>query len=243
MEILTGRPTPIVLRSGPQRIVLGELIQAIRSCRTETYELWKHSLAVAATARQLAAALGLSREHRRMAYLSGLLHDVGKSAMCHATLFKPGPLSPDERLYLREHPQVGADMVEELRSPEVHEAVNCHHELFDGSGYPFGLKERQIPILARIVGVADYYEALCESRPYRPIACTHEEAVAIIDCLAEAGKLDANICGRLEDAVASRSQGPVKMFERFSVFFELTVSSSEGAGTRARATLSLSEVR
>lgn len=221
VDILTGRPTPIVLRSGPQRIVLGELIQAIRSCRTDTYQLWEHSLAVAATARQLAAVLGLSREHRRLAYLSGLLHDVGKSTMCHATLFKPGPLTTDERLYLREHPQLGAGMVQELCAPEVLDAVHCHHEMFDGTGYPFGLREAQIPVLARIVGVADYYEALCESRPYRPVACTHDEAISIIATLAQVGKLDPVVCSRLEAAVASRSQKPFKMFERFSLFFEL----------------------
>lgn len=201
--------------------MLGELLDAIRSCRTDTYELWEHSLAVAATARQLACALGLSREHRRLAYLSGLLHDVGKSTMCYATLFKPGPLTTEERSYLREHPQLGAAMVEELKAPEVLDAVHCHHELFDGSGYPFGLQEAQIPILARIVGVADYYEALCESRPYRPVACTHEEAVAIIDTLAATGKLDPTVCAKLEFATAARSQEPFKMFERFSLFFEL----------------------
>ena len=221
MDILTASPTPIVLRSGPQRIVLTELLSAIQSCRSETYALWEHSLAVAATARQLALSLGLSREHRRLAYLSGLLHDVGKSSMCHATLFKPGPLTVDERSYLRQHPRLGAELVEELKAPEVLDAVHCHHELFDGSGYPFGLQETQIPILARIVGVADYYEALRESRPYRPLACTHGEALAIISSLAETRKLDPAVCARLEIAVASRSQEPFKLFERFSIFFEL----------------------
>lgn len=112
-------------------------------------------------------------------------------------------------------------MVEELQAPEVLDAVHCHHELFDGSGYPFGLQEMQIPILARIVGVADYYEALRESRPYRPLACTHAQALAIISSLAETRKLDPAVCDRLEIAVASRSQEPFKLFERFSIFFEL----------------------
>ena len=202
-------------------MVMSELLEAIRSCRSETYALWEHSLAVAATARQLAVVLGLSREHRRLAYLSGLLHDVGKSSMCYATLFKPGPLTVEERSYLRQHPELGAAMVQELKAPEVLDAVHCHHELFDGSGYPFGLQEMQIPILARIVGVADYYEALRESRPYRPLACTHEEAIAVILTLAETGKLDPVVCARLEVAVATRSQEPFKLFARFSIFFEL----------------------
>ncbi len=219
-------PTPIVLRSGPQRAVLTDLLTSIRSCRNETYALWEHSLAVAATARQLAAQLGLSRELRRLAYLSGLLHDVGKSAMCYATLFKPGPLTTEERTYLRLHPQLGANMVQDLKTPEILDAVNCHHELFDGSGYPFGLQATQIPILARIVGVADYYEALRESRPYRPLACTHSEAIGIISTLAECEKLDPMICAHLEVAVGPNSKEPVKLFERFSIFFELSVSYS-----------------
>jgi len=219
VESVSGRTPSFLLRSGPQRLVLTDLLHAIRSCRSDSYALWDHSIAVAARSRHLAAAMGLRREDRRLAYLGGLLHDVGKSAVCHATLFKAGPLDDSERLHLQEHPRLGAELVVDLGAPAVHDAVSCHHELFDGTGYPFGLSGRQTPLIARIVGVADYYEALRESRPYRPNARSHVEAMTIIGTLAHGGKLDPGICSTLAATVGFQVE-PVKLFARFSMIFE-----------------------
>jgi HD-GYP domain-containing protein (c-di-GMP phosphodiesterase class II) len=113
-------------------------------------------------------------------------------------------------------------MVVELRVQNVSDAVQFHHELYDGSGYPFGLAADEIPLTARIVGVADYYEALCESRPYRPLAATSAEALEVIASLAAMGKLDPEIALALPSAAGFSALGPSKYFERVAGFFELT---------------------
>ncbi len=204
------------------RLMIGGLVSSIRECGNESYSLWKHSLAVASTARRLALELGLSIEERRLTYLGGLLHDVGKTALAPATLFKPGPLNAAERDHLNLHPALGAGMVADLGIGHVSDAVHYHHELFDGSGYPFGLARDEIPLVARVVGVADYFEALCESRPYRPLAATSTEALEVIGSLARAGKLDPEITNALPSVAQTGSPIPSRYFDRVAGFFELT---------------------
>ena len=202
--------------------MIGGLVGSIRECSNESYSLWKHSLAVASTARRLALVLGLSIEERRLIYLGGLLHDVGKTALAPETLFKPGPLSPEERDHLNLHPGLGAGMVAELGIEYVSDAVHFHHELYDGSGYPFGIAGQEIPLVARVVGVADYFEALCESRPYRPLAATSTEALEVIGSLATAGKLDKEITRALPTVAQTSAPVPSRYFERVAGFLELT---------------------
>jgi putative nucleotidyltransferase with HDIG domain len=202
--------------------LLASLLESIRACRTERYALWDHSIAVASTARRLAVAMSLPRHHQRLAYLGGLLHDVGKTETCGAALFKPGPLTADERKVMNLHPVVGAGLVRELGVEAVTHAVHFHHELFDGTGYPLGLRGDEIPLVARIVAVADYYEALCESRPYRPVALTHEAALVHITLLAGERKLDPAACSALAHAGVARAPAHSRDFERAAQFFELT---------------------
>jgi putative nucleotidyltransferase with HDIG domain len=196
------------------------LLDAIRACHSESYALWDHSIRVAATARRLAFALGAPVEACRLAYLGGLLHDVGKTRVCTHALFKPGPLTPAERAEMNRHPAVGARLVEGLGLAAVTDAVHLHHELVDGSGYPFGLVGREIPLVARVVAVADYYEALRESRPYRPVACAPGRALAHVGALAARGKLDATICRLLPPVVRSSAATPSKDFQRATRFFD-----------------------
>jgi HD-GYP domain-containing protein (c-di-GMP phosphodiesterase class II) len=210
------------------RRLLASLLDAIRACRTETYALWDHSIRVASTARRLAVAVGLAPETRRLAYLGGLLHVVGKTATCTRALFKPGPLTAEERRVMNLHPELGERLVRGLELDEVTAAVHLHHELCDGTGYPFGLRGREIPEVARLVSVADYYEALCESRPYRPVACSRGEALALVGSLAADGKLDAAICRNLPPASRPGTADASKDFERAARFFELPTRSSTG---------------
>ncbi len=198
----------------PRRILLTNLLDAIRGCRNESYALWDHSIRVAATAWRLAVAHGARADVRRFAYLGGLLHDVGKTVTCANMLFKPGPLTLEERRVMNLHPADGAQLVRGLRLDAVTDAVHLHHELFDGTGYPFGLRGDEIPLVARIVAVADYYEALCESRPYRPIACSPDEALALVAGLASERKLDPAICRLLPTIVGASARGASKDFER-----------------------------
>ncbi len=108
---------------------------------------------------------------------SALLHDVGKVAIPGNILLKPGRLNDSEWEIMKKHPLIGADMVsmvDELNDVEAY--IQSHHEYFDGSGYPYGLKGEQIPLGGRIISVIDAYCAMTEGRVYQA-ACTHNEAI------------------------------------------------------------------
>lgn len=206
----------------PKQALLDDLLASIWSCRCESYALWNHSIAVASMARSLAAAAGLPRGAQRLAYIGGLLHDVGKTTTCAATLFKPGPLTDAERKEMNLHPVTGAELVRDLGLTVVTDAVHLHHEMFDGTGYPFGLRGAEIPVVARVVAVADYYEALRESRPYRPVACSREESLSRLAELGAARRLDPGICRLLGHVARQPSPPASKTFERAAEAFQLT---------------------
>jgi HD-GYP domain-containing protein (c-di-GMP phosphodiesterase class II) len=127
-----------------------------------------HSERVGLLARQTGEALQLPPERRQALEWAGLLHDVGKIGIPETILNKPGKLTRAEFGQMKLHPRIGHDMLSPVgRFAPVLEAVLCHHENFDGSGYPDGLRGTQIPLDARIVHVADIYDALTTCRPYR----------------------------------------------------------------------------
>ena len=116
--------------------------------------------------RQLGVSLGPVPEELLLAGI--LLHDVGKIFTPKEILYKPGPLSPDEWKIMRRHPVEGAELLEKITgSEEVARIVRCHQESYDGSGYPAGLKEEEIPVGARIACVVDAFDAMTTDRPYR----------------------------------------------------------------------------
>ncbi len=112
--------------------------------------------------------LGLGSDDLERLALAGVLHDVGKIHMDPAILGKPGPLTDDERELMRRHPELGFAMTRNRMDPKVAEAILYHHERWDGQGYPFGLAGEAIPILSRIVLVADAYDAMTSVRAYQP---------------------------------------------------------------------------
>jgi HD-GYP domain-containing protein (c-di-GMP phosphodiesterase class II) len=104
-----------------------------------------------------------------MAYVAGLLHDIGKIAIPTGILEKPGPLTPDERKLIERHPAVGERILAKASGYEhIASIVRSHHERIDGLGYPDGLARDAIPTMARIIGAADAYNAMTSDRPYRP---------------------------------------------------------------------------
>lgn len=119
--------------------------------------------------------------------LSSALHDIGKVGVPDAILLKPGRLSPDEFEHIKRHTVVGGDCLKEIEQRLsdcnflmlAREIAYAHHEWWNGAGYPRGLKEQAIPLSARIVALADVYDALTTARPYKP-ALPHREAVKII---------------------------------------------------------------
>ena len=130
----------------------------------------RHSERVATLAGRLAAELGLTREEQETAELAALLHDLGKIGVPDSILNKPEQLSPDEFEEMKKHPLHGAGILANIQSAAVMAVipgVQYHHEWWDGSGYPEGLKGEEIPLLGRLLGVADFLDALTSSRAYR----------------------------------------------------------------------------
>ena len=117
----------------------------------------------------LGVAIGLERESLVALYRGGYLHDVGKVGIPDSILFKPGALNSEEWVVMRSHPARGEEICRPLQSLEpVLPIIRHHHERWDGSGYPDGLRQEQIPLLARILQMADIYDALTSPRPYKP---------------------------------------------------------------------------
>jgi diguanylate cyclase (GGDEF)-like protein len=140
-----------------------------------------HSERVAELSARIAARLGLSREEIEFTRLAASLHDLGKLAVPEEILRKPGPLTDSERLVLERHPQIGFRMLETLGISPVADSVLHHHERWDGGGYPDGLPEEEIPLGARIIFVADAYDAMTSERVYR-------HRLSPLDAMAELGR-------------------------------------------------------
>ncbi len=141
----------------------------------------------------LGEALGLDHEMIRALRLGGYLHDLGKIAVPDGILLKPGPLDPVEQERIRAHPGAGSDLVLGLRSMElVRPIMRHHHEKWDGSGYPDGLKGEAIPLGARIISVVDVFDALHTERPYKA-ALSRSDAVSLLIRETDAGYWDPKV--------------------------------------------------
>jgi putative nucleotidyltransferase with HDIG domain len=127
-----------------------------------------HSFRVSRYALRIARAMGMSSRDLEMLEYAGLLHDIGKIAVQNDILLKVGPLTDEEWRSLKSHPNVGADIVEQLKFlREASEVIRSHHERPDGNGYPRGLKGDEVPLAARILNVVDAFDAMTSDRPYR----------------------------------------------------------------------------
>ena len=127
-----------------------------------------HSAAVAMYCRDMAGALGLPEAEAEALHLAGLLHDLGKVGTPDAVLRKEGKLDSDEWGFIKQHPSKGAEVLSHLAGyRDVADIVRYHHERLDGSGYPYGIRDGQIPEASKILAVADTYHAMTSDRPYR----------------------------------------------------------------------------
>jgi HAMP domain-containing protein len=152
------------------RSLVDVLVRALESREGESGSL----LRLARMSLAVADGLGLDRAQREALELGTLLHDIGEIGIPEAVLRKPGPLSSEERLLVQGHPQAGVEILETvpLLTPAL-DVVGGHHERYDGSGYPQGLKADEIPLVARVFAVVDALDAMTRDRPYRaarPIA-------------------------------------------------------------------------
>lgn len=127
-----------------------------------------HSAAVAIYARDIAMRMGLSENDQKLAHLCGLVHDIGKIGLPPGLLEKRGPMTLDERRQMEKHSEIGQRILEKVEDyAEIAQVVRHHHERWDGNGYPDGLAGSDIPLISRIIAVADAYNAMTSDRPYR----------------------------------------------------------------------------
>lgn len=141
----------------------------------------RHAERVTRFAIEVSRELGLPTPDAPEVEFGFLLHDVGKLAIPDAILFKPGPLTSEERALMSQHTIVGAEIMRDIEFlAEASKVVRSHHERWDGTGYPDGLAGEQIPLNARAFAVADVFDALTTNRPYR-VALSVARARAMID--------------------------------------------------------------
>lgn len=138
-----------------------------------------HSLRVAEYSRMIATRLNMSPHDRENIYYIGLLHDIGKIGIPDGIINKTSKLTDEEYAIIKTHPSIGSEILEKMSElPEIAIGARWHHERYDGKGYPDGLKGDDIPFVARIIGVADSYDAMSSKRSYRgvlPQAVIQEE--------------------------------------------------------------------
>ncbi len=145
-------------------------------------ETGAHLVRMANYSRLIAANLGLRETEQMLILEAAPMHDIGKVGIPDAILLKPGRLTIEETRVMREHPQIGSDILKGSTSLLLQAAATIaltHHEKMDGTGYPHGLKADEIPLYGRIVAVADVFDALTSARPYKP-AWNLDRAVAMI---------------------------------------------------------------
>jgi HD-GYP domain-containing protein (c-di-GMP phosphodiesterase class II) len=180
--------------------MLGEITRALE----ERDQDQGHGARVAALAEPVAHVLGWTAQRIEQLRFGAVLHDIGKVRVSASLLRKPGPLTADEVAQIRVHPRAGAQIVLPLR--DAHQAlpyVLFHHEWWDGTGYPMGLKGRATPAEARLLAIADAFDAMTSPRPYRrPVA--HDRALAEIEGCAGA-QFDPHIAAVFCDVWSSRA--------------------------------------
>lgn len=150
--------------------------------------------------------LGLPEEERVALRRGGIVHDIGKVAVPESILLKPGPLTPEERKVTEKHPVVGERICTPLKSFRlVLPIIRHHHERIDGSDYPDGLRNGQIPLTARILQVVDIYDALTTDRPYRK-ALAPQQAVEMMQAEVKRGWWDGSLVDELEGLLSTAAQ-------------------------------------
>ncbi len=163
-----------------------------------------HSESVAEYAVKIAKYMGLSQDELNTLRDASRLHDIGKIGIIDEILQKPGALNYEERIIMQKHPVIGEGIVKPLKSfSHILHPIKYHHEFLDGSGYPDGLKGEEIPLLTRILTVADIFDALTSNRPYRK-ALTVESAKKELHSMADNGKIDKKVVEAILNLVESK---------------------------------------
>ncbi len=169
---------------------INEIMPLIYSTEMRDAYTQGHSEHVAHYAKELAYASGLSEEECEDVYIAGLLHDIGKIGIPDSVLLKPGQLENQEFVLIKLHSQISGQIVQKLENYSyLYTAVRHHHENYDGSGYPDGLKGEEIPLYARILSIVDVFDALTTGRIYRG-SMNFTKAISIMDEMQKQNKFD-----------------------------------------------------
>jgi len=149
----------------------------------------------------LGTAMGLAGWQLQALHRGGFLHDIGKICVPDAILFKKGPLTEEEWVVMRAHTVKGEEICKPMKTlAPVLPIIRSHHERWDGTGYPDGLKGEDIPLLARILQIADIYDALTTARPYKP-ALSKVETLQIMEEEARRGWRDPELISLFQEVV------------------------------------------
>lgn len=176
---IIGRQREELVRRSEELKTSYEILEALSSALDlRDHATEGHCRRTAELAMIIARELGLSDEQVRQVGQAAFVHDIGKIGVPDAVLAKPESLTEEEWEQMRKHPELGYQMLMKVSSlGDVREIVRCHHERYDGEGYPRGLKGEEIPLGARIFALVDAYDAMTSHRPYRK-ACSSEDALA-----------------------------------------------------------------
>jgi putative two-component system response regulator len=171
----------------------------------------QHCRRLASYSVALGNALGLPRAELLALYRGGYLHDIGKIGIPDSILFKKGFLDADEWFVMRSHTLKGEEICKPMKTlAPVLPIIRNHHERFDGTGYPDGLAGEDIPLLARILQVADIYDALTTERPYK-LALTHTEALQVMSEESERGWRDPELIPVFAEIATGPCSGPASL--------------------------------
>ena len=188
-----------------------------------------HSAAVAVYARDIADRMGLSEEDQRLAHLCGLVHDIGKIGLPPGLLEKPGALTLDERRQMEQHSEIGERILTNVEDyAEIARIVRHHHERMDGNGYPDGIAGSDIPLLSRIIAVADAYNAMTSDRPYRDAMPSRVARFRLAQAVES--QFDTNVVAVFEAILAGSNEA---YRAGLNVAFETEASAHEALSLRA----------
>jgi putative nucleotidyltransferase with HDIG domain len=164
-----------------------------------------HSRAVAIYCRDIAQRMGLSQEECDRAFLCGLVHDIGKVGLPATLLGKEGPLTLEERRQMQEHSVIGERILREIAAYEdIARIVRHHHERIDGEGYPDGIAAEEIPLLSKVIAVADAYNAMTSNRPYRDAMAPRVARLRLAQAVEN--QFDTSVVAAFEAILASADE-------------------------------------
>jgi diguanylate cyclase (GGDEF)-like protein/putative nucleotidyltransferase with HDIG domain len=209
---VAGILTPIDRPNGPRNEHLATVLALAEALDVRDAATSRHSKTVGRYAALIAREIGLPADVVERVRIAGLLHDIGKIAISNLLLTKTDPLSADEWAEIRRHAEIGARILANARLGDIGEWVLAHHERPDGDGFPFGIANGDIPLEARILAVADAYEAMTSNRVYKPAMSQDEAREELRRCAGR--QFDSRL---VEAFLAALEKGRQESGKRFEV--------------------------